>query len=324
MKTLQPSFPAVVTCPSIIHSIAFGYSMPFLSVSNVTKRFGTHLANDEVSFSVEPGRIFGLLGPNGAGKTTLIRMITNIIMPDEGQLLLNGNPVSAVQQNSIGYLPEERGLYKKLKVGDQLVYFGRLKGLTAADALQRALWWLNRMDANGWETKKVQELSKGMQQKVQFISTILHEPSLLILDEPFSGLDPLNADVLIGVIKELQQRGTTILLSTHQMDQVEKLCDDIVLINKGRIMLEGSVREVKARQRQNRIHFNFDGNGEALSTIAGTSVISSSTGRAELRFDETTTSDAVLRKAMDLVHVTRFEVAEPSLHDIFIETVKQA
>lgn len=298
--------------------------MPFLSVSNVTKRFGTHLANDGVSFSVEPGRIFGLLGPNGAGKTTLIRMITNIIMPDEGQLLLNGNPVSAIQQNTIGYLPEERGLYKKLKVGDQLVYFGRLKGLSAAEALQRALWWLNRMDANGWETKKVQELSKGMQQKVQFISTILHEPSLLILDEPFSGLDPLNADVLIGVIKELQQRGTTILLSTHQMDQVEKLCDDIVLINKGRIMLEGSVREVKARQRQNRIHFNFDGSGEALTTIAGTSVISSSMGRAELRFDDTTTSDAVLRQAMDVVHVTRFEVAEPSLHDIFIETVKQA
>lgn len=295
--------------------------MAFLNITNVVKRFGDHAANDHLSMSVEKGRIFGLLGPNGAGKTTLIRMITNIIMPDEGELLLDGLPVDAVQQNLIGYLPEERGLYKKLKVADQMTYFGQLKGLTSAEAMKRGLWWLHRMDANGWETRKVQELSKGMQQKVQFITTILHEPSLLILDEPFSGLDPVNADLLISVIKELQSRGTTVILSTHQMDQVEKLCDDIVLINKGKVVLEGSVRAVKAEHRTNRIHLEYHGDDAAVRSIPGTSVGSSSIGRVELILEEGTLPNAVLHQAMQHVEVTKFEVAEPSLHDIFVAAV---
>jgi ABC-2 type transport system ATP-binding protein len=295
--------------------------MAFLNITNVVKRFGDHAANDHLSMSVEKGRIFGLLGPNGAGKTTLIRMITNIIMPDEGELLLDGLPVDAVQQNLIGYLPEERGLYKKLKVADQMTYFGQLKGLTSAEAMKRGLWWLHRMDANGWETRKVQELSKGMQQKVQFITTILHEPSLLILDEPFSGLDPVNADLLISVIKELQSRGTTVILSTHQMDQVEKLCDDIVLINKGKVVLGGSVRAVKAEHRSNRVHLEYHGDDAAVRTIPGTSVGSSSIGRVELILDEGTLPNAVLHQSLQHVEVTKFEVAEPSLHDIFVAAV---
>lgn len=293
-----------------------------LTITNITKRFGAMLANDHISLNVRSGSIYGLLGPNGAGKTTLIRMITNIIMPDEGEILLDGLPVSAVQQNSIGYLPEERGLYKKLTVAEQLTYFGQLKGLDGREAIKRGLWWLARMDATGWESKKVQELSKGMQQKVQFISTILHEPKLVILDEPFSGLDPLNSDLLISVIKELQQRGTTIILSTHQMDQVERLCDDIALINRGAVVLDGSVREVRAGFRSDRVFVDYHGQDAAMRTVPGTSVVDSAAGRVELRIDDENVQPTdVLRYALANVEITRFEVAEPSLHDIFVQTV---
>ena len=193
-----------------------------LEVQNIVKRFGDFTANDDISFTVEPGRIFGLLGPNGAGKTTLIRIITNIIEPDSGQLLLDGAPITQLAMERMGYLPEERGLYKKLTVGEQIAYFGRLKGLSSREAQRRGSEWLERLDAAGWESKKVQELSKGMQQKVQFITTIMHEPSLVILDEPFSGLDPVNAQLLIDTVRDLQKEDTTVILSTHQMDQVEK------------------------------------------------------------------------------------------------------
>lgn len=294
-----------------------------LNISNIVKRFGTHVANDDITFSVEAGRIFGLLGPNGAGKTTLIRMMTNIIMPDEGVITLDGHPVSAEQQNVIGYLPEERGLYKKLRVGEQLTYFGRLKGLSPAEATRRAHWWLHRLGADGWDTKKVQELSKGMQQKIQFIGTVLHEPKLLILDEPFSGLDPVNSDLLINVIHELRDRGTTILLSTHQMDQVERLCDDIVLVNKGRIVLSGNVREVKSRFRSDRLHLEYDGNDTVVRSIPGTQVVVSSAGRVTLALHEGTEPQSVLQYALQSVVIRRFEVAEPSLHDIFVRTVRE-
>lgn len=299
------------------------YLRIMLSITNITKRFGAQLANDHITLNVDGGRIYGLLGPNGAGKTTLIRMITNIIMPDEGEILLDGKTVSAIEQNSIGYLPEERGLYKKLTVAEQLTYFGQLKGLDGREALKRGSWWLTRMDASGWESKKVQELSKGMQQKVQFISTILHEPKLVILDEPFSGLDPVNSDLLIAVIKELQQRGTTIILSTHQMDQVERLCDDIALINKGRVVLNGSVREVRAGFRSDRVYVDYHGEDAPMRGIVGTSVIDSAAGRVELRInDDSVKPMDVLRTAINNVEITRFEVAEPSLHDIFVQTVR--
>ncbi len=301
------------------------YLRVMLTIKNITKRFGAQLANDNISLNVAAGHIYGLLGPNGAGKTTLIRMITNIIMPDEGEILLDGSMVSAIEQNSIGYLPEERGLYKKLTVAEQLTYFGQLKGLDGREALKRGSWWLARMDASGWESKKVQELSKGMQQKVQFISTVLHEPKLVILDEPFSGLDPVNSDILIGVIKELQQRGTTIILSTHQMDQVERLCDDIALINKGRVVLNGSVRDVRAGFRSDRIYLDYHGQDEPMRNIPGTAVVDSAAGRVELRLvDPSVHPTDILRSALSHVEITRFEVAEPSLHDIFVQTVKES
>lgn len=293
-----------------------------LTVNNVVKRFGVHFANDHVSLSTTAGRTFGLLGPNGAGKTTLIRMITHIIEPDEGELLLDGVPVAQVAHDNIGYLPEERGLYKKLTVLEQLSYFGQLKGLTARDASQRASAWLKKLDAEGWESKKIQELSKGMQQKVQFISTILHQPKLVILDEPFSGLDPVNAQLLIDTVRELQRNGMTIILSTHQMDQVEKLCDDIALIHRGKVVLRGSVRDVKAGFQSDRVLVEYNGDDAPMKSIPNTDVISYSAGRVELRLlDRSLSPNDLLRTMMEHVSITKFEVAEPSLHDIFVRSV---
>lgn len=292
-----------------------------LTITNISKRFGTHQANDDITLTIESGRIFGLLGPNGAGKTTLIRMITNIIMPDEGEIRLDGLPMASLQQHRIGYLPEERGLYKKLTVAEQLTYFGQLKGLDAREALHRGSVWLHRMNAAGWESRKVQELSKGMQQKVQFIATILHEPSLLILDEPFSGLDPVNSDVLISVIKELKERGTSIILSTHQMDQVERLCDDIALINAGRVVLQGNVADVRARYRSNRIYIEYVGDQTALASIPGATIEHATQGRAELTLSDAASARDVLTFVHERVDILKFEVSSPTLHDIFVRTV---
>lgn len=293
-----------------------------LIVNNVVKRFGDHFANNEVTLSASPGRTFGLLGPNGAGKTTLIRMITNIMQPDSGEITLDGAAVGALEMDKMGYLPEERGLYKKLTVIEQLSYFGQLKGLTARDATQRGLAWLKKLDADGWESKKIQELSKGMQQKVQFISTIMHEPSLVILDEPFSGLDPVNAQLLIDTVRELQNNDTTVMLSTHQMDQVEKLCDDIALINHGKVVLHGAVRDVKAGYRSDRVIVEYYGNDEQLRHISGTEIAQASAGRTELRIvNKELSTDNLLRLLIERVSIVKFEVAEPSLHDIFVQTV---
>ena len=254
-----------------------------LSVQHLTKFYGNHCANDNVSLDVRQGRIFGLLGPNGAGKTTLIRMITGITLPDSGTITLSGLDSVDVRRARIGYLPEERGLYKKLTVEAQLRYFAGLKGLDARATSSRIGYWLERMDAAGWGTKKIEELSKGMQQKVQFISTILHEPSVLILDEPFSGLDPVNADLLISVTRELQQAGTTIILSTHQMDQVERLCDDIALINRGRVVLSGEVSEVRSRYESDRIRIRCAGNAQSLTSIPGTHLLEQTDSMVVLR-----------------------------------------
>jgi ABC-2 type transport system ATP-binding protein len=249
-------------------------------------------------------------------------MITSIIEPDDGQILLDGAPVGELAQERIGYLPEERGLYKKLTVAEQLLYFAQLKGLGQAQAKQRIGQWLEKLDAQGWENKKVQELSKGMQQKVQFISTLIHEPRLVILDEPFSGLDPVNAQLLIDTVRGLRQSETTVLLSTHQMDQVEKLCDDIALINRGQVVLNGTVRDVKQGYRSDRVIVGYDGDDHAVQNIDGTEVLSATAGRVELRITAPSlTSDALLHMLIDRVHITRFELAEPSLHDIFIKTV---
>lgn len=295
-----------------------------LDIHHVTKRFGQHVANDDISLRIATGRIFGLLGPNGAGKTTLIRMITGITLPDQGTITLGDDASIDVRRERIGYLPEERGLYKKMTVSEQLRYFAGLKGLDVRRADERIQYWLDRMDASGWGTKKIQELSKGMQQKVQFISTILHEPSVLILDEPFSGLDPVNADVLISVIRQLQQSGTTIILSTHQMDQVERLCDDIALINRGRVVLSGEVARVRAGFDSDRLRIRSSSGTAALESIPGTTVVSSSGSTVELRRDTATSIRSILDHANSATDVVEFAVIQPSLHEIFVRTVTGA
>ena len=223
----------------------------FLEANNIFKRFVNHTALDNVSVNVKQGRIFGLLGPNGAGKTTLIRIINHITAPDSGEVFFNGHPMVAEDVYKIGYLPEERGLYKKMKVGEQAIYLARLKGLDKATATKRLRYWFEKFDISQWWNKKVEELSKGMQQKVQFITTVLHEPQLLILDEPFSGFDPVNAEMLKSEILALKEKGHTIIFSTHNMNSVEEICDDIALINRSHLVLEGCVDDVRRQFKSN-------------------------------------------------------------------------
>ncbi len=296
-----------------------------LKVSTVTKRYADKVAVDSVSFEVHKGRIFGLLGPNGAGKTSTIRMIAFITTPDEGEIRLDDRPVGSWSQRTMGYLPEERGLYRKMKVGDQLQYLARLKGMSADDAEAAVRHWLDRFDAGDWYDKKVEELSKGMQQKVQFIATVAHEPDLLIFDEPFSGLDPINADLLQDVIFELKEAGRTILFASHRMEQVEQLCDDICLISDGRILVEGRLRDVKSAYGRNVLRLEFDGTPTFLDRMqdAGeVSVINRTEHRAEVRLLDGTPSRAILQQAMEeLDAIYRFELVEPSLNEIFISVV---
>ena len=220
-----------------------------LHVEGVSKRFGTHTALDRITMDVPPGQVFGLLGPNGAGKTTLIRIITRITGPDEGRVLLDGRPMTQEDVAQMGYLPEERGLYKKMKVGEQAVYLAQLKGMKKADALKKLKDWFARWEMDSWWNKKVEELSKGMAQKVQFIITVLHEPKLLILDEPFSGFDPINAELIRSEILRLRNEGVTVMLSTHSMPSVEELCDNIGLIDKAKLMLHGNVRQIRRQEK---------------------------------------------------------------------------
>ncbi len=301
--------------------------MAVLSVEHVTKRYGDFVAVDDVSFQAQPGRILGLLGPNGAGKTSTIRMITYITVPDEGQVRYDGRPVGPWSQARMGYLPEERGLYKKMKVGEQLLYFAALKGVPAAEARKKARYWLDRFGAGGWVGKKTQELSKGMQQKIQFIATILHEPDLLILDEPFGGLDPINAELLNDVIMALKEKGSTILFASHRMEQVEQLCDDICLISDGRILLKGGLREVKRRFGRNTILLDFDGDNAFLDRLEADGLVHvglRSISHAELRLRDGATPRHVLEVVMQYVdEISRFELVEPPMREIFVSVVEQ-
>jgi ABC-2 type transport system ATP-binding protein len=241
-----------------------------VEIQGVVKRYGDMVAVDHVSLDVPEGTIYGFLGPNGAGKTSTIRMMMRILFPDEGTIRLLGEDLRAVNLDRVGYLPEERGLYKKMRLGDQLVFFGELRGLSRAEARKRTSAWLERMSLLDRAMQPVEGLSKGMQQKVQFIATILHEPELLILDEPFSGLDPVNANVLKDIILEYHRRGHTIVFSTHQLT-VEKLCDHICLINRGRVILEGSLSSVKQKYGKNGVSLRFSGDGAFLKTLPGVS-----------------------------------------------------
>src|SRR6266404_1214471 len=290
----------------------------------VTKRFGDFTAVSDLSVEVRAGRIFGLLGPNGAGKTTTIRMIVNIFAPDEGTVELFGKKITPTTQDRIGYLPEERGLYKKMKVGDQLRFFAELKNISGSEADARIDRWLKRLKLSEWKTKKSSELSKGMQQKVQFITTVLHEPDLLILDEPFSGLDPVNVDLLKEIVLELKQAGKTIIFSTHQMEVAEKICDDICLINRSRKILEGSIREVKRAFARNAVSLRVSGGEEVLADRTLVSRVERHSDGLEALLAEDASAQQLLQRLVAAgAGVERFEMIEPSLHDIFIEKVTE-
>jgi len=294
--------------------------MPVVELAGVTKAYETKVAVRDLSLSIDAGQMFGLLGPNGAGKTSSIRMMMGITMPDSGSISLFGKPFERSSLERVGYLPEERGLYKKMKVLEQLVFFGELHGLAAGEARKRATDWAKRLDIDEALPKKTEELSKGMQQKIQFIGSLLHDPGLIVMDEPFSGLDPVNAQLLEKTLLELKDEGKAIVFSTHRMDQVEKLCDSICLINKGEAVLTGRVREIKSRYERNRIIVEFEGSADFLksSEIAEAKNFS---GHAEIRLKEHGDAQKLLREASAGARIFRFEMVEPSLEEIFIQTV---
>ncbi len=291
-----------------------------LSIQDVCKQYGDHVALQNVSLEISEGKIFGLLGPNGAGKTSLIRIITQITGPDSGSVYFDGEPLKLIHADQIGYLPEERGLYKKMKVGEQLLYLAQLKGMSKQEALGKLKDWFIRLNIKDWWNKPVNDLSKGMQQKTQFIATVVHEPKLLILDEPFSGFDPINANMLKDEILAIKERGTTVLFSTHRMESVEELCDDIALINHAEVVLSGNKIEVQSRYKQNQFSIRFAGE---LTEISGIEIISSQLRQAIIRFaDGLNTNDAI---ALLIRHVTLLEFKEviPSFNDIFIQVVSE-
>jgi len=292
-----------------------------ISVQNVSKSFGETKAVDNVSFEAEKGRIFGLLGPNGAGKTTTIRMINYITLQDNGKIFINDLPVSPKTQKMIGYMPEERGLYKKMKVGEQLMYLAQLKGMNKTDAREKISYWLRRFNAYDWHSKVVGELSKGMSQKIQFISTIVHNPEIYIFDEPFSGLDPINSELLKEIIIELKEEGNTILFSTHRMEQVEQMCDDICLFNNGKVVLTGNLRQIKKDFGKNTVLLEFQGDSQFLDELKDVRINNRSTNFAEIRILNGLNPQEILKKAMYNADIHKFQLVEPSLNEIFISTV---
>lgn len=294
-----------------------------LRVREVSKRFGDFSAVEGLSFDVSAGRVFGFLGPNGAGKTTTIRMIVGITVPDEGSIELFGDRISPSMQDRIGYLPEERGLYKKMKIADQLRYFAALKGVSSADAEKKMDFWLDRMNLGEWKKKKTTDLSKGMQQKVQFISTVMHDPDLLILDEPFSGLDPLNVEFLMDVISEFKTKEKTIIFSTHLMETAEKLCNDILLINKARKVISGSLRQVKESYGTNLIALRASGAERVLADPAFVSKITEHADEVIVHLPDGVIPQTLLKKLIDDgATISKFEKVEASLNDIFIDKIR--
>lgn len=295
-----------------------------VSIDHITKSFGEFTAVNDLSLTVRPGRIYGLLGPNGAGKTTTIRMIVNITAPDSGRIKVFGQQITPELQDRIGYLPEERGLYKKMKVGEQLKFFAALKNVAGKEADHRVDRWLERLKLTEWKNKKSSELSKGMQQKVQFITAIIHEPDLLILDEPFSGLDPVNVELLKEIVIELKAADRTIIFSTHQMEVAEKICDDICLINHSRKVLDGSMRDVKRSFGRNSVALRLEGGEVVLNNRLLVSKIERHSDSLEALLAEGASSQDLLKELMAAeARIERFEMIEPSLHDIFIEKVTE-
>ena len=293
-----------------------------LSVQDVVKTYGDYLAVNHVSLEVQKGSVFGMLGPNGAGKTSLIRMITTITAPDSGSIFLDGHKLHDRSPEQIGYMPEERGLYKKMKVGEQLLYLGQLKGLTKAQAQQEIDMWLTKFDIKDWWLKKIEDLSKGMQQKIQFIATIVHQPPLLILDEPFTGLDPINTTLIKEEIRQLNEAGTSIIFSTHRMEQVEEMCDYIVLINQGKNVLYGQVQDIKNQYKQNL--FRLEWQGELPADFgAQFNIVQQGNHTVTVRLEDENQSNDLLRLLIQKgIRITRFEEILPTFDEIFIRTVE--
>jgi ABC-2 type transport system ATP-binding protein len=291
-----------------------------VDLDRVSKSYEDKAAVRDLSLRIEAGSMFGLLGPNGAGKTSTIRMMIGITLPDAGTVSLFGKPFGADTLRRVGYLPEERGLYKKMKVIDQLIFLAELRGLGALEAKRRAQRWCERLLIADSMEKRTEELSKGMQQKIQFISTLMHDPELIIMDEPFSGLDPVNAVLLQDTLLELRKNGNAVLFSTHRMDQVEKLCDSICLINRGQAVISGGMREVKSRYERNRVIVHFEGSDAFLKHPA-IAEVKSYAGHAEIKLKPHADAQDLLRTAAATAAITKFELVEPSLEEIFIETV---
>lgn len=300
------------------------FNMSFLEVKEVVKQYSGHLALDKVSLDIEKNTIYGLLGPNGAGKTTLIRIINCITAPDSGEVIINGRRLTSTEVRYIGYLPEERGLYKKMKVGEQVLYLAQLKGMSRKDALKALKYWFEKFEIQAWWNKKVEELSKGMAQKVQFITTILHEPKLLIFDEPFSGFDPVNTDILKREILELKDKGATIIFSTHNMASVEELCDDISLIDKSKIVLQGNVNKIRNSYATDTYKVLTK---SILSATEGFEILSETTSHQLfeyiLKLNNGLSNNLLLEKVMQQSELVLFEEILPSMNDVFIQTVSK-
>jgi ABC-2 type transport system ATP-binding protein len=293
-----------------------------LRLSSVTKAFAGHTAVADLSLAIPRGSVFGLLGPNGAGKTTTLRMVMNILAPDTGAIEILDRASDHAARDRVGYMPEERGLYPRMVLEEQLLFMAEIKGTSRGDAARRLSPWLERLGLADWRKKKVNELSKGMQQKAQFIATVLHEPEILILDEPMSGLDPVGMDLMREVLLDLRRQGKTLVLSSHQMETVERLCDRVALIHKGAKILDGSVAEVKAQHGKNTLVLAYDGDGTFLGGLPGVAKLSDFGRYVEIKMSEGADPQAILREAAARLRLSRFEIVEPSLHDIFVKSVK--
>jgi len=298
--------------------------MNVLTVEKITKSFGDFYAVKDLSFSINAGTMFGLLGPNGAGKTTTIRMIMDIIIPDTGTISVLGNTSPKKKSNLIGYLPEERGLYRKMKVMDLLCFLAELKSMNRKSARKEIDSWLERMELGDWKNKKIEELSKGMQQKVQFIGTVVHKPAVIILDEPFMGFDPINTMLIKDILLEQKKNGTTIIFSTHLMENAEKLCDEIVIINKGQAVLSGKLKDIKNNFGRKNIILEYEGDDYFLTSSPLIQKYNNYGNYVEIHLTEKANPQQLLLEAIKTATIRKFEIVEPSLNDIFIETVKKS
>jgi ABC-2 type transport system ATP-binding protein len=296
-----------------------------ISIRNIVKQYAGHRALDDVSIEIEKGKVFGLLGPNGAGKTSLIRIINQITAPDSGEVLFNGDKLNQLHIDKIGYLPEERGLYKKMEIGEQILYLAQLKGLTREEARRRAKYWFQKLEIESWWNKKIEELSKGMQQKAQFVATVIHEPELLILDEPFTGFDPVNAEIIKNEILELNKKGATVIFSTHRMESVEELCDSIALLNLSKKILDGKVKTIRNAYRNGTYVLEYEGDKVAMNGDAPFTVLSE-TGiddgqEVKIKINAGSKVNDVLHYMLPLTNINKLEEIVPTMNEVFIQTV---